>query len=397
VPGHYVRRVWQYDPTLYAAPRYRRACSYEPFIPDVLAELEVAVSGAISGLVSDAERAIADLNRSAAPQLAPLARLLLRTESIASSKVEGMQVDARSLARAEAQQDAGQRIGPTATEVLANIDAMQFAIERVAGEPAITVDHLCDIHSALMEHDPLTTKPGQIRTVQNWIGGNDYNPCEADFVPPPPEEVDRLLLDLCAFTNNDELSPLVQAAIAHAQFETIHPFEDGNGRTGRALVQVILRKRGLAGSFVPISVMLARNKDRYIAGLTSFHGETISEWIGTFAESTAAAARLAERYLDRVRRLQEEWRARLAATASPRADAAVWALIDVLPAHPVITTAVGTTATGRTRPAVANGIAQLVACNVLTAMGTASRNRAWESTELLDLIVGLEAGESIRP
>jgi Fic family protein len=76
---------------------------------------------------------------------------------------------------------------------------------------------------------------GRIRTTENWIGGNDYNACGADFVPPPPNYVDGLLSDLCD-AGNDESLPLVQAAVVHAQFETIHPFDDGNGRTGRALV-----------------------------------------------------------------------------------------------------------------------------------------------------------------
>src|SRR5690606_1609012 len=99
--------------------------------------------------------------------------------------------------------------------------------------------------------------------------GNDYNPCGAAFVPPPPEEVPDLLDDLCRAVDEHTLPPLVQAAVVHAQFETIHPFEDGNGRTGRALVQVVLRRRGLSPSFVPpISVVLARHREAYIEGLS---------------------------------------------------------------------------------------------------------------------------------
>ncbi|MFV1971604.1 MAG: Fic family protein [Acidimicrobiia bacterium] len=97
-----------------------------------------------------------------------------------------------------------------------------------------------------------------VRERQNWIGGSSYNPCSAVFVPPPPDHVDGLVQDLIEYVNGDEHSPLVQAAIAHAQFETIHPFADGNGRTGRALIHVILRRRGLSPTFVPpISLVLA--------------------------------------------------------------------------------------------------------------------------------------------
>ena len=107
--GNLARRVWEHNPALYAPARYRRACAYEAFIPFPLSDLALQVSGEVAGVVSDAEKAIADLNRRAGPELVPLARLLLRTESVASSKVEGMQVDARTLARAEVHREAGRR------------------------------------------------------------------------------------------------------------------------------------------------------------------------------------------------------------------------------------------------------------------------------------------------
>ena len=391
--GRVLRRTCQYNPALYAPPRYRRACSYEPFIPDALAVLDFTLPGEVVGAVSEAEQAIFELNRGVAALLGPLGRLLLRTESIASSKVEGMQLDARSLARAEANLDTGRRVSPEALAILANVDAMELAIERAATEATIEVAEFEAIHRVLMERDTRPQIAGEVRTVQNWIGGNDYNPCGADFVPPPPEEVQPLLVDLRDFCNEEILSPLVQAAIAHAQFETIHPFEDGNGRTGRALVQVILRRRGLAPTYVPpISVMLARHRDSYIRGLTLFREDRLSDWIRIFAEATAAAAQLAHRYARRVTDLQHEWRGRLTLEVNPRSDAAAWAIIDALPAHPIITTGVAVTATGRTRPAVANAIEQLATAGVLIPLNESARNRAWEADGLLDLIVGLESG-----
>ena len=100
-----------------------------------------------------------------------------------------------------------------------------------------------------MERSPTPRLGGVIREEQNWIGGSSYNPCSATFVPPPAEHVQGLLEDLTVYINGDEHPALVQAAIAHAQFETIHPFADGNGRTGRALIHIILRRRGLAPAF----------------------------------------------------------------------------------------------------------------------------------------------------
>lgn len=391
--GRYIHQTWRADPTVYAPPRYRRACEYDAFVPERVADIDIAMAGDVAGVVSDAEKAIADLNRAAGPELMPLARLLLRTESIASSKVEGMQLDARSLARAEANQDTGRKVGPGAAEILANIDAMQLSIERAADLEETTPADWLDIHRVLMERAPNAHIAGTFRTSQNWIGGNDYNPCGAAFVPPPPAEVGPLLDDLCAFVDDVALPPLVQAAIAHAQFETIHPFEDGNGRTGRALVQVVLRRRGLTPAFVPpISVVLARDKDRYLKGLTLFREDGLADWIEQFAAATAEAAMLAVHYTVRVGELQDQWRERLRQHANPRADAAAWTLITALPAHPIITVPVAVAATGRTKPAVANAIEQMEAAGILTRLTPSARNRAWEAEGLLDLIVGLEAG-----
>jgi Fic family protein len=393
VRGQYIRQIWKADPTMYAPPRYRRACEYDAFIPDPVASLDVTLPGDVAGVVSDAESAIAELNRAAGPELMPLARLLLRTESIASSKVEGMQVDARSLARAEANQETGRKVGSNAAEILANIDAMQLSIERATDLEALRPADFLDIHRVLLERAPNSQIAGRFRTSQNWIGGNDYNPCGAAFVPPPPGEVDRLLDDLCVFSNDVTLPPLVQAAITHAQFETIHPFEDGNGRTGRALVQVILRRRGLTQAFVPpISVILARDRDRYLRGLTLFRDDHVADWVELFGSATAEAATLARRYAARVGDLQSRWRERLREHANPRADAAAWGLIAVLPAHPVVTVPVAVAATRRTRPAVANAIEELEAAGILARLTESARNRAWEADGLLDLIVGLEAG-----
>lgn len=392
--GQYVRRTWQYDPTLYAPPRYRRACDYDVFIPAPLRDFEISLPGSVTAVVAEAERAIMALNQTGGRALAPLARLLLRTESIASSKVEGLQMDARMLARAEANQEIGRSIGPQAAEILANIDAMELAVEQAAGSEGVRPANLCAIHRALLARDPLTRDPGTVRTVQNWIGGNDYNPCGAAFVPPPPEEVVGLLDDLCAFCDGEELPALVQAAVAHAQFETIHPFTDGNGRTGRALIQVILRRRGIAPTFVPpISVVLAQRRDQYIEGLVWYREGRVAEWVERFAEATAAAAQLARRYGQQVLALRERWRAQLRETSNPRADAAAWAIIDVLPAHPFVSVLIAVAATGRTRPAVTNAVAELQDAGVLIPLTAGSRNRVWEASGLLDLVVRLESGE----
>lgn len=390
--GTYERRTWEAHPELtHAPPRYRRSCEYHIFLAEPLSSYTHDLPEELATVVSEAELAISRLNHSA-PQLAPLGRLLLRTESIASSRVEGMQVDARQLARAEAREDAGRRASTEALEILANVDAMQFAIEETSSAKHITPYDIAMIHRVLMERSNRRIA-GRLRDQQNWIGGNDYNPCGADFVPPPPETVETLLEDLCGFCERDDLPTLVQAAIAHAQFETIHPFDDGNGRTGRALVQVILRKRGLAPAFVPpISVVLARDKDRYVKGLTAYRENQVLEWTEAFSVATTEASQLARAYLEQVTSLQQRWRDQLKASVKPRSDAAAWSVIDALPAHPVVTVPVAVASTGKSKPAVNGAMQDLVDSGVLRPLSESRRNRAWEARELLDLIVDLEEG-----
>lgn len=391
--GKLIRRTWEYDPARYAPPRYRRACHYEAFIPKGLADFDEPLAGDLPGVISEAETALHHLNRRALPALAPLARLLLRSESIASSKVEGMQVDARDLARAEAKLEAGGKASSTVGEILGNIDAMELAIDHVANARSLSVENIVDIHRILMESAPNRHLAGVIRTEQNWIGGNDYNPCGANYVPPPPEHVLDLLMDLCAAINEDHLPPLVQAGLVHAQFETIHPFHDGNGRTGRALIHVVLRRRGMTPQYVPpISIVLAAKKKLYIQGLSSFREGNTANWLTIFAAATAQSANLAGAYLDEVHLLQEQWRSALQASLNPRADAASWKIIDALPAHPMITTALATAVLGRTKAAVSEAMKQLELAGVLIRASEGQRNRIWEASGLLDLLNNLDSG-----
>src|SRR6266704_1735059 len=234
--------------------RGRLPCDYEAYVPDRLADRRLAFDGDVAADAADAEAAITRLNAeaSALADTEALARLLLRAESVASSRIEGLEVGARRLLRAEAARELGERsLDVTAAEVLGNINAMNSAIRDVGVGDPISLDVLVDFHRRLLADTRLAAQTGQLRDKQNWIGGSDYNPCSAAFVPPPHELVPDLMADLCLFCNDESLPAVAQAAIAHAQFETIHPFPDGNGRTGRALIHVVLRRRGLAPRVIP--------------------------------------------------------------------------------------------------------------------------------------------------
>jgi Fic family protein len=175
MPGQLVTRTWTWNPNIDAPKAHQRACKYAAFVPAALSELPIRIDAILGGLISEAEQAIRHLNDAGAPELAPLARLLLRTESIASSRIEGLQLGARDLARAEAREESGEKPGPTAAEVLANIDAMVLAVDRAATVDRLDVNQIVEIHRRLM-HQRHPRIAGEIRRDQNWIGGNDYNP-----------------------------------------------------------------------------------------------------------------------------------------------------------------------------------------------------------------------------
>ncbi len=296
-----IKRHWSSNIGSGMSRKDRRSCNYEAYVPDPLAGRRITLDGDVAADVTDAEVAIArlDVEASALIKTEALARILLRAESVASSRIEGLEVGAGRLLRAEATRELGGYVKDiTASEVLANIDAMRFALDGFGSGEEIALERLLEVHRRLLGGTWLQEHAGVVRTEQNWIGGSSHNPCSAAFVPPPPEHVPALLEDLCVFCNEDSLPAVAQAAIAHAQFETIHPFVDGNGRTGRALIHLVLRRRGLATRvLVPVSLVLATWARDYIEGLTAYRyrgpasaraaHEGINLWVARFAGASS--------------------------------------------------------------------------------------------------------------
>jgi Fic family protein len=213
-----IRKRWTSD---LSAPsrRDRASCEYEAYVPDPLVGRKISLDGEVAADVTDAENAITRLNTDATSLVntEALARILLRAESVASSKIEGLEVGERRLLRAEAARELGDDLSDvTAREVLGNIDAMMYGIEKVGAGDPITIDGILDIHQRLLAGSRIAEHGGHFREVQNWIGDSDYNPCSASFVPPPPNLVMELMADLIAFSNENSLPAVAQAAIAHA-------------------------------------------------------------------------------------------------------------------------------------------------------------------------------------
>jgi Fic family protein len=397
--GRLVDRTWQAQPSAFGGRSARRATAYRAYVPNPIADEEFPLSSTIAAAAANAEAAIRALNddRPGHLSLEALARQLLRAESVASSRIEGVVLGHRRLARA-AFDPSGRDL--TAQSVLANIHALERAVELGASEAEITVSDLLDVQRTLFEGTRDEHLGGRLREEQNWIGGHASTPRDAEFVPPPHELVPALLDDLCLFVNRHDVPAVVQAAIAHAQFETIHPYHDGNGRVGRALIAIVLRRRGLAPrQLPPVSLALAGNADRYIAGLTSFRNGDEADWYAVFVDAVHRAATRAQAFAGEVGALQAQW---LGQAASPRGGSGPRRLVELLPSHPVLDVATAARLLGGSSEQARQAILRLETADVLHQITVGKRNRAWESVGLFDLLDRFErdlgpAGRTPRP
>jgi Fic family protein len=227
---------------------------------------------------------------------------------------------------------------------------------------------------------------GVVRTQQNWIGGSTI--AKAEFVPPPPSEVPSLLEDLCNFINRDDIPAVAQAAIAHAQYETIHPHIDGNGRVGRCLIHVVLRRRGLTPSFVPpISLVLATSAGRYVSGLTEYRQGLVGDWVQLFSTTAIEASEQAQAFANAIAGAQESWYER---AGSPRRDSAAARLIRLLPANPVLDVNSAAALLATSTQAARLGLGALESAGIIKESTASRYRRAWAAKEVFGMLDGFE-------
>lgn len=350
-----------------------------------IADLPVDL-GRAAPSVTAAGDAVRVLDERTTVDLTALAGALLRSESVASSKIEHLATSQRELGMAMLR---GVPVATAAAHVAANVRAMSAAVGPMPPDAPYHVVDLLHVHRLLLEADPYEGGwAGRLRTVQNWIGGGDLSPHGALYVPPAPERVPGLVADLVAFCNRTDLDPVVQAAIAHAQFETIHPFTDGNGRTGRALIHVVLRRRGLARrTVVPISTVLLADVEGYFAGLEDYRAGHLEAWLGLFASATARAASAGLALSEDLAALQEGWRR----AVRPRARSAVARLVEGLLRQPVVDIDSLRRLTGVADKNIYAALDRLSEAGVLTELSGAGRNRVWAALGVLERLERLEA------
>jgi len=398
--GRIERRVWKPTIDHGASRRHRVAQTIDCFVPDPIVEWDPTLTASTAALIAEADAEVRELDRQALDVQGhdALARQLLRQESVGSSRIENMIVGQRLLARAAA--GGGTKRDDTADLVIGNVRAMERAIALATEPRPLTRDDIVAIHRALFEGTVDERLAGVVRQEQNWIDRSSYSPAGAAFIPPPHEYVEELLDDLAAFLSLDDLPVTLQAAVAHAQFETIHPFLDGNGRAGRCLIHVVYRRRRLATAVVPpISLVLATHNRFYIGGLEAYRFGDLKDWLLLFAACTVKAVDRAHDLAFRIEALREEWLSRL---GRPRSHASSRALLDQLAAEPILTVARAAELAGVSETAAARALEALERAGILTRPSQQKWGRRWEAPEVFELLDAFERdvatpGETTRP
>ncbi len=355
-----------------ASVRKRHQGPYHSALVYHIATLTPQLPSDAVSLAEEASVEIARFDAELGAEVAPFASVLLRSESASSSKIENLTSGAKAIALAEL----GSTAKRNATEIVGNVAAMKAAMDLA---DRLDTDAVLAMQEALIgQHDPAIA--GHWRDEQVWIGGDSFGPHGAQFVPSHHKHVPALMDDLIKFTARTDLPLLSQAAIAHAQFETIHPFADGNGRTGRALIHAMLRGHGLTRNVtVPVSAGLLVDTSNYFESLTAYREGNPASIVEQLAEASFAAIANGRQLVLELRGIREHWTQKIRA----RRDASAWRLADVLIRQPVVDAPTIAAELHTSTKNVLRAVDPLVEAGVLTEFTGFTRNRIWQSREVL--------------
>lgn len=353
-------------------------------LPPHIDTLSLPLDGAASAEVERATIAIATLDATYGDRLATFGSFLVRSEAVSSSRIERENAALDDIARATM----GLKTPASARLTVAAARAVQRMVAD-AESGSITAESVMTAHRELLADDPHDgPDAGKARTVQNWIGGSDYSPRGAVFVPPPPATVPGYLDDLFAFANRDDMPALVQAAVVHAQFESIHPFTDGNGRIGRALVNAVLRRRCVTRRLVvPVASALVADTGAYFASVNAYHDGYAGQFVEHLAGAARRAAEGARESAEYLAALPAEWHGAVGARAGSTASR----LIDVLLEYPALDARTVTTRLGVSDQAAREALDRLTEAGVLHELTGSRRDRAWAATDVMNELEGLNA------
>lgn len=349
-------------------------------VPAFIADLELPNLGQLEVLVQEALAAVARFDVSCERLGIGVSPLLVRTESVASSRFEELNSSEMNFLRATV----GQKLSEDAVAMAAGLESLRFVVENTRPHCDLNLDLLLSAHEILMRRDSLDSEfAGVVRTFQNWIEGNAKSPLGATYIPPVPERVRPLLDDLFKFVNRTDVNPLVLAAIGHAQFEAIHPFADGNGRIGRALITAILRKFDLTRiAVVPLAAALTADRTSYIAGISSYLEGDATQIITVISQGLKVASETGRGVVTQLADLPNSWLQAL----GPRADSSIERVLNLLIATNTITAPEVSQSLGVTLKTALTAIDALEQNNILQEITGRKRDRHWVAPEVIDLL-----------
>lgn len=390
--GRYVSQKWDGNPQALRA-RDRRGGRFDAYVPHRLEGWQPLLSADVVAFLGETERVLVDTASRLQPRVG--GDICLWAESLGSSHIEGVAPTPKRVVQALAKR---QHTGEGAThgavaEVIGNIDATAQAQQMLAQRQDLRLETLLDAHRTLMAASPTPHFGGVVRSDQNWIGGNDWHPLESEFVPPPPEMCLPLLEDLIVYLRGEGHPPMLQAAVAHVQFETVHPFGDGNGRAGRAVLYGVLKHRCVPGGMMPpVSLALSRNRDAYLDALAEFQtyvgdadhprrSEALTRWLEVLADAVQKSSAAVVRYRQAIGTLQNHWRAAVGGRKKRSVAAAV---IDYLPANPSVTAKTLADATGFSQRRCGDALRRLEVAGVVRGRSAGPLLRVYDADKVFE-------------
>lgn len=383
----YERCAWERDPDdLALIPKSRRRKilpTYEAAVLANIAALPVELPASLLQRLTEVEVALARFDIAQAARDYALPALLLRSESSSSSQIEQLTSSARNVALAEISDKAP----ANALLIAGNVSAMREALGQ-RGD--VDIESICAIHDVLMRG---TRETLGLRDEQVWIGGFPYSPHEAMFVPPHAGRVRENLKDLVTFGARDDIPSIAKAAIFHAHFETIHPFTDGNGRTGRTLLhRMLARDEVLLHTMLPVSAGLLHDIERYMGALDAYHDGAVEPMVECLADALELSVVIGSRIASDVDEILAGW----VSVNTDRVGSASHRLPALLVEQPVIDVSYVASHLDITDRAARNLIETACERGILVKMGNAKRGAFYQATELIAVLEEASSLEGIR-
>ena len=355
------------------AQRERIRQPYSSAIVPPIANLSIDIPGDLAAEIDEATQLLTRFDAEVGPGGLPFASILLRTESASSSEIENLTSGARAIAEAEL----GERETGNAALIVRNVRTMEAALalaDKIDGESIIAMQT-----ALLGSHTPDLT--GRWRDEQVWVGGDSLSPHLADFVPPHHNRVPAAIDDLVAFIDRTDIPALAQVAIAHAQFETIHPFPDGNGRTGRAIVQAMLRHARVTTNItVPVSAGLLHDVKDYYNALSAYRRGELRPIVTAFTRATGYAVVNGRQLVGDIKAIEAEWEVKMSGLRSDATARRVGALAI---AHPVLNSDIVVRELGVAPPTAFRALDALIERGLLASANSQRRNRIWLAESVL--------------